>query len=264
MLAEIEKTGIKHVILLSGRNLGDTIDLLQAHPQIGLALCGGDYTGRIFSVQTSRMDLADGRSVLMLNDNVDYFRLDLIVDDTIRVKAFAQKQTTAKPTEEAVYLAFKNRLSLWKEKFIEDEVKLISDLNAVESKIDDVRFAQLLRDRFDCEIAVVETDTIKPLSLNQDIKSSDFLSMVNRDYFVFLFTLTGDELNRVLEQKKGPGDHGRQSYEGHRAGVPDCRHPAVSGGRHAARHAADPPEAAQVVSRYQYLDDGDGFVEGRP
>ncbi|WP_459903936.1 bifunctional UDP-sugar hydrolase/5'-nucleotidase [Desulfosarcina cetonica] len=202
VLAEIEKTGIKHVILLSGRNLGDTIDLLQAHPQIGLALCGGDYTGRIFSVQTSRMDLADGRSVLMLNDNVDYFRLDLIVDDTIRVKAFAQKQTTAKPTEEAVYLAFKNRLSLWKEKFIEDEVKLISDLNAVESKIDDVRFAQLLRDRFDCEIAVVETDTIKPLSLNQDIKSSDFLSMVNRDYFVFLFTLTGDELNRVLEQKK--------------------------------------------------------------
>jgi hypothetical protein len=59
-----------------------------------------------------------------------------------------------------------------------------------------------LRDRFDCEVAIVEKNTINPSSISQQLKSSDFLTMVNQDYFVFLFSLTGDELKKINAQQK--------------------------------------------------------------
>lgn len=202
-LAEIEKAGIQHVILLSGMNLPDTLQILKAHPQIGIALCGGDYTGHFFSAQVSRMDIDDGRSVVMMKDNVDYFRLDLVIGDKINITAFEPKKAVPIATDDFYYAGFKNRLTLWKEEFIENERQLIANLNAAESKVDDTRFSQLLRDRFDCEVAIVEKDTINPSSISQQLKSSDFLTMVNQDYFVFLFSLTGEELNTVNAQQKG-------------------------------------------------------------
>ena len=202
-LAEIKDAGIKQVILLSGMNLRDTVELVESYPEIGIALCGGDYTGTFFSAKTSRMDLENGRSVVMLNDGVDYFRLDLTIDKRIKIKSFEQKKAEPVPTHDYFYNSFKNRLTLWKEKFIEDEVQLIANLNAAEYKVDDVRFSQLLRDRFDCEVAIVEENTINPSSVSQTLKSSDFLTMVNQDYFVFLFSLTGDELKKVLAGKEG-------------------------------------------------------------
>ena len=202
-LAEIKAAGIDHIILLSGMNLRDTVNTLESNAEIDIALCGGDYTGHFFSGQASRMDLDDGRSVIMTNEGVDYFRLDLIVDDGIDIASFEPKKAEPRPTDDFFYTSFKNRLTLWKEKFIEDEVRLIANLNAVESSVDDARFTQLLRDRFDCEVAIVEENTINPSSVNQSLRPSDFLSMVNRDYFVFTFSLTGKHLKTVASRQAG-------------------------------------------------------------
>ena len=202
-LAEIKEAGIQHVVLLSGMNLPDTMEILKDHPEIGIALCGGDYTGHFFSSQVSRMDIEDGRSVVMMKENVDYFRLDLMIGDKIEITAFEPKKADPIPTDDFFYDGFKHRLTLWKEEFIENERQLIANLNAAESKVDDTRFSQLLRDRFNCEVAIVENDTINPSSISQQLKSSDFLTMVNQDYFVFLFSLTGDELTTVNTKQKG-------------------------------------------------------------
>ncbi len=202
-LAQIKDAGIHQVILLSGMNLRDTVDLLESYPEIGIALCGGDYTGHFFSAQASRIDLKDGRSVVMMNDGADYYRLDLTIGNGIVISAFEPRKATPIPINDFFYDRFTNRLTLWKQKFIEDEVQLISNTNTAEFKVDDVRFSQLLRDRFDCEVAIVEENTINPSSVIQDLKSSDFLSMVNQDYFVFLFSLTGKELTTVNESQEG-------------------------------------------------------------
>jgi hypothetical protein len=202
-LAEIKEAGIDHVVLLSGMNLKDTAEMVKANPQIGIALCGGDYTGHFFSTQASRMDLDDGRSVVIVNDTADYFRLELIIDKKIEIASFAPQEARPIPTDDFFYSSFKNRLTLWKEKFIEDETQLIANLNAAEFSVDDERFSQLLRDRFDCEVAIVEDNTINPSSVGHGLKPSDFLTMVNQDYFVFLFSLTGDELTKVNMQQEG-------------------------------------------------------------
>lgn len=201
-LKEIQNAGIEHVVLLSGMNLIDTAELLKAIPQIDIALCGGDYTGHFFSAQASRLDLEDGRSVAIVNDTADYYRLNLTIDEKIRIVSLEPKKKRPIATDDFFYDSFKNRLTLWKQKFIEDESQLIANLSTAESSVNDERFSQLLRDRFNCEVAIVEEKTINPSSVSHGLKSSDFLAMVNQDSFVFLFSLTGDELKKVIAKKE--------------------------------------------------------------
>jgi hypothetical protein len=60
-----------------------------------------------------------------------------------------------------------------------------------------------MRDRFNSEVGVVEEGTLNPLPVRQNIKHSDFLAMVNRDYNIFIFQLTGDELQTVKKENDG-------------------------------------------------------------
>jgi hypothetical protein len=202
LLKAIKKAGIQHIILLSGQNLKDTAAILESYPDIGLALCGGDYTGRFLTGKASRLDLADGRSIVMIDDSVDYYRLELSIDAAIKVQALEPRKTRPISTRNFAYGAFKNRLTLWKEKFKEEEQELVANLSQVEYRADDLHLAQLMRDRFNSEVSMVEEGTLSPLPVKQNVRHADLLAMVNRDYNIFLFQLTGDELLTVQKENE--------------------------------------------------------------
>jgi hypothetical protein len=167
-----------------------------------MALCGGDYTGHFLAGKLSRVDLADGRSIVMADDSVDYYHLNLVIDGTLKVRSFEPRKAQPIPTRNFLYQEFKNRLTLWKEKFREDEDSLVAELGDMENGVNDLRFGHLLRDRFNCELGVVEENTINHGQVERDVRYSDFLSMVNRDYNIFIFSLTGDEVKTVQRLKE--------------------------------------------------------------
>jgi hypothetical protein len=202
LLKAIKKAGIQHIVLLSGQSLKDTAAILESYPQIGLALSGGDYTGRFLAGKASRLDLADGRSIVMIDDSVDYYRLELSIDDAIKVQALEPREARPRTTRNFAYGAFKNRLTLWKEKFREEEQQLVASLSQAEYRVDDLHLAQLMRDRFNSEVSMVEEGTLNPLPVKQNVRHADLLAMVNRDYNIFLFQLTGDELLSVQKQNE--------------------------------------------------------------
>lgn len=196
-LKDIQAAGIEHIVLLSGQALRDTVQILETYPEIEMALCGGDYAGHFLAGKLSRVDLADGRSIVMADDSVDYYHLNLVIDGTIKVRSFEPRKAQPLPTRNFLYHEFKNRLTLWKEKFREDEDNLVAELGDTENGVNDLRFGNLLRDRFNCELGVVEENTINQAPVEQDVRYSDFLSMVNRDYNIFIFSLSGDEVKTV-------------------------------------------------------------------
>jgi 2',3'-cyclic-nucleotide 2'-phosphodiesterase (5'-nucleotidase family) len=202
LVKAIKKAGVQHIILLSGQGLKDTAAILESYPEIEMALCGGDYTGRFWTGKASRLDLADGRSIVMADDSVDYYRLELVIDTGIRVQALEPRKARPISTKNFGYQVFKNRLTLWKEKFREDEDRLVASLSDKEYRADDLHLAQLLRDRFDSEIGIVEEGTLNPLPVKQNVKHSDLLAMVNRDYNIFLFQMTGSELLTVRKENE--------------------------------------------------------------
>jgi len=60
-LEEIERKGVSHIILLTGMSLRDTVNLLTTYTQIGMAICGGDNMGELYTGQASRIEMSDGR-----------------------------------------------------------------------------------------------------------------------------------------------------------------------------------------------------------
>lgn len=202
-LKDIHAAGIKHIVLLSGQTLKDTAHLLETYPDIRMALCGGDYGDSFLAGKASRVDLVDGRTIVMTDDSVDYYRLNLVLDDVLKVQTFEPRHIQPIPTRNYSYQEFKNRLTLWKEKFREDEGRLVAKLSDMEYGVDDLSFGQLLRDRFNCELGVVEENTINQVSIKEAVRHADFLSMVNRDYNIFLLSLTGDEIKTVHSRGEG-------------------------------------------------------------
>jgi hypothetical protein len=202
-LQQIQAAGIQHVLLMSGLDLSQTVELLGSFPGIGLALCGGDATGALYTGKASRIDLADGRSIVVAVGNAGYTILDLTVGNGMAIENLNVRQPMVKTSTDDRYLDFINRLSLWKQKFLEAEYRRIAAVGPEPRIVDDLRLSRLLQDRFNCEIGIVDKDTLAPLPLQNDIRRSDLLNLINLDFDVFTLMLTGDELRAIAPQADG-------------------------------------------------------------
>ncbi len=213
VLKEIKDAGITHVVLLSGLKLNLTVQLLETFKQIDMALCGGDYTGALFDGKASRIDLADGRSIVTMDDNYDYFVLDVTVNDRLALDGLSARKAHPQKTFDLKYLEFADRLSLWKQKYRADQNQSVASITGKEYILDDLRISQLLRDRFNCEIALVSQKTISRYPIKKDILQSDLLHLVNLDFNIFTFLLTGDQLTRIAKSDSGLVQSGLEEKE---------------------------------------------------
>lgn len=195
--SELERTGVRHVIALSGLAIRDTMALMAEHPWISIAVCGGDYTGELFTGRAGRVDLADGRSIVILSEKSGYYRLDLSIEAGISVRALSRRIPSPVKTDTPSYRDFANRLTLWKRKFRDEEDRVIADIGPASIPAGDRRFLCLARERFNAEIGLVEQGSIAPVAIRNGVRTSDILNMVNQDFYLFTFRLSGADLKKV-------------------------------------------------------------------
>lgn len=201
LLPKLGNHKVEHIVLLSGLRLSSTLALMETFKEIDMALCGGDYTGRLFDSKTERIDLTDGRSMVMLDRSSDYYTIDLNIADRISLVAVHPQKATPKVSYKSEYLAFNSRLTLWKKMYQAEQNQWITHIDNKEYLLDDRRLLQLIRDRFNCEVAVVDKDTINPYPIKKNISQSDLLRLVNLDYKIFTFYLNGDQLTKIVGQQ---------------------------------------------------------------
>jgi 2',3'-cyclic-nucleotide 2'-phosphodiesterase (5'-nucleotidase family) len=197
VLKEIGASGVRHIVLLSGLKLSDTLGLMTHFPQIDLALSGGDYSGVLYDGKASRLDLTDGRSIVMLEESFDYYIVDLVLDDHILFRAMHPRKALPIRTTDGSYREFVQRLTLWKQRYLAEQNQPIVRTGENAYVLDDFRLTQLLRDRYNCELAVVDKNTINTYPISRDVLKSDFLRLVNLDYNIFTFALTGEQLKSL-------------------------------------------------------------------
>jgi hypothetical protein len=201
LLTDLCDLKIEHIILLSGLNIYNTLQLLENYREIDLALCGGDYTGQLYDSKTSRIDLVDGRSMVMLDRNFDYYTIDLNLTDNVTLLGVSPKKALPKAIFAEEYSSFSSRLTIWKKKYLAEQHKWITQTDKKEYLLDDMRLLQLMRDRFNCEIAIVDKNTINAYPIKKNISLSDLLHLVNLDYNIFRFHLNGDQVSKTVAQK---------------------------------------------------------------
>jgi hypothetical protein len=200
-IQDLKSKSINHIVLLSGLSIKDTISLLSQNKQIQLAMCGGDNTADLFSDKASRIDLADGRSVLLLPGGDVFYSLGIQADTGISISNFKRITPVPVKTNSQDYTDFANRLALWKEKFRAENEQLIARTGEKKIIINDEKLLSLLRDKFNAEIAVAEQNTILDSEFSGNIKRRDLLNAINSDYNIFIFNMKGIDLKSIADME---------------------------------------------------------------
>lgn len=207
VLEEIRKARPRHTIVLSGLSLQDTIALLEKNRDIGMAVCGGDNTGDLYGGRAVRVEMEDGRPIVMLARSDGYYRLELATEPRLRVRELAWKsvneiaqtlKAAGPETAEPAYVEFSRRLAFWQKQFRKEEDAVVTEAREKLFPVSDAKLAGLLRDRFDTEIAVIEKGTLVPSDYQGQIRHAQILDTVNFDYNLFVYELTGEEVRKIL------------------------------------------------------------------
>lgn len=195
--SQLKKDGCDNLILLSGLNYRNNLELMQNIPEINLVICGGDSTGSLFSFPSTRVDLQWGRSIVTLMQNDGYYRLELNLGESVNITSLNFIKPEKYETHDTAYAEFSHRLSIWKQKF-KDEDHLAAE-NVPASFITDAAAANMLRHRHRSEIGIIERYSIFSQMISGSLYYSTILSLVNDDYPVFTYNLYGSELKKILE-----------------------------------------------------------------
>ncbi len=193
----LKKEGCDNLILLSGLSYRNNLELMRDIPEVNLIISGGDSTGSLFSIPSSRVDLQWGRSIITLLQNDGYYRLDLALGDGISVTALNFSKPSRYATSDPEYDEFTNRLSIWKDNYKEENYLIAENVPA--SVITDETAANMLRHRHRSEIGIIEKYSILTQKLSGPLYYSALMTLVNDDYPVFKYRLTGADLKKIEE-----------------------------------------------------------------
>jgi hypothetical protein len=169
---------------------------MQEIPEVNLIVSGGDSTGSFFSIPASRVDLQWGRSVVSLLQNDGYYRLELDLGEGIEVKSMSFNRPAEYKISDQAYAEFTARLTLWKEKFKSESSIIVSE-NIPEITVTDESAANMLRHRYRTEIGILEKNSVQPQTLSGVIYYSTIMTLVNNDYPVFTYKLSGADLKKI-------------------------------------------------------------------
>lgn len=195
---KLRADGCDNVILLSGLSYRNNIELMNEIPGIDLVVSGGDSSGSLFSVPASRVDLQWGRSVITLQESDGFYRLELGLGDGIDIKGLSFSRAMRHKTADPSYRDFTERLSRWKENFEKNENRILAE-NIPETAVTDETVANMLRHRYRSEIGIIEKNSVQPKVLSSPLYYSSILTLLNNDYPVFTYWLTGADLKYITD-----------------------------------------------------------------
>ncbi|OHD67660.1 MAG: hypothetical protein A2W19_11340 [Spirochaetes bacterium RBG_16_49_21] len=196
VIGELKGQGVDRIILLSGLTYRDNLKLLNAFPEIGLVVAGGDQRGALVGGRVVRIETADRRSIITVPPDRGYCLLTLSLDHGIAVSDVQFRKPAHYPVADERYDNFIERITHWKKQFAEEMGAVVTRVKKP-VLLDQKRIAYLLQDVEDAELAIVKNDAIEPLLLEKDISLADILAAVNDNFAVYAYRLYGDDLNKL-------------------------------------------------------------------
>ncbi len=194
--AKLKEEGCTDIILLSGLTYRKNLGLMQEIPEADLLISGGDSSGKLFNVPLARAELQGGRSIVNLSESEGYYRLELDLAERISVTSISFRKSEYNRVSDKEYNEFKKRLTIWKEKFADEANRVIAE-GFPPAAITDESAAEILRHRHRTEVAIIDKYTVFPQALYGTVYASTISGIVNNDYPIFRYRLTGSELKKV-------------------------------------------------------------------
>lgn len=204
LMPDIKSKSVNNIILLSGLDLSENIEILKIYRDIDLVICGGDNKGELLSGNISRMDIEDGRSLVALSRSSGYYNLQLEIDETVTITDFSFKTPFHIKTADENYIDYAERLTIWKKYFLNNYGKQISDEIRKESEYNIEKVSMLLRSKYKAEVAILKKGSVNPALINRQTSFLDIASSLNDNYSIFTYSVSGSHL---LKMKENMPDH---------------------------------------------------------
>jgi 2',3'-cyclic-nucleotide 2'-phosphodiesterase (5'-nucleotidase family) len=201
-LEELQSEEADYTVLFSGRSYEDNFAIMEEFKGIALCISGGDSTGELFAAKAERVDIGEGRSLVTLINPNGFYSLNLSAGNVLSVDTLKFNGAEPQSTYERNYRLFVNRLSIWKKRFAKEGENDIVNEALTEMSVDDARVAALLRHKFRAEVAIVDKNSITAGKMSGKIKYSDIIKMVDNEFPIFTYKITGSELKKVIGLKE--------------------------------------------------------------
>ena len=190
------------IILLSGLSYEENLDLMEKYKDIVLCISGGDSKGKLFSSMAVRVDIESGRSLVTLTQPEGYYVLTLAMGEKVEVDTLQFTAPVPAQVHAQSYHDFIKRLTLWKSQFASEGNQAVSENVSGQFTIDGRKTAELLRHRFGVEIALLDKQAISPGELSGRVYYSDILFVVNDDFPLFTYKISGKELKKAVSDQE--------------------------------------------------------------
>ncbi|MCP4138609.1 MAG: hypothetical protein GY754_47070 [bacterium] len=198
ILEELKNKGISRRILLSGLEYSENITLINKFKEIDLVICGGDNQGKVLEGKILRMDLEGGRSIISLTAPAEYYLLHLSLGQNFGIVQITPKKTkNYADIKTDRYRDFIKRITIWKKQSGDAAGRIIAKTEGKTFEIDYKKIARLFRHRYNGEAAIIKKDAIRSFKEKENIKRISLLSSINDNYTVFVYKLTGSQLQTV-------------------------------------------------------------------
>ncbi|MFH2064892.1 MAG: hypothetical protein ABIK15_06830 [Pseudomonadota bacterium] len=194
-----EKTD--YIVLLSGLSYEENFDLMEKHPDISLCISGGDSEGKLFMTSASRVDMDSGRSLVTLTKPDGFYSLTLAMGEKLEVDTLRFTHPSPSPTYSQNYLDFIKRLTLWKSQFASEGNQAVTENFSGQLSLNGHKTAELLRHRFGVEVVLLDKKAISPGMLAGRVTYSDILFIVNDDFPLFTYRISGKELKNAIRDQ---------------------------------------------------------------
>ncbi len=202
-IRELKDRDVSNIILLSGLNDDINLELLKKYKDIDLIISGGDNRRGLFNKNIERIDMPRRRSLISAFDGAGYYLLDInIYNNGIEVKDYRFHGAEYGKIREQKYREFLSRLGRWKKHFRKETDKVILKGSGKEFQFDDSKLSNLLRDKYNAEVAVVMKRSINPVKTSGDMRIRDIIFSVTDNYPVFIYTLSGRQLRIINDRLK--------------------------------------------------------------
>ncbi|MBA4368935.1 MAG: hypothetical protein C0403_15005 [Desulfobacterium sp.] len=195
--------GTDFIVVLSGLSYQENLDLMEKHKDISLCISGGDSEGQLFTSKASRVDIESGRSLVTLTQPEGYYTLTMTAGEKLEVNTL---KTTIPKADKVAYTQsyndFVKRLKLWKSQFASEGDQTLVENIPGQVPVNGKQTAELLRHRYGVEVVMLDQKAISSEELSGRVTYSDILAIVNDDFPLFTYRITGKELKKAVTDQK--------------------------------------------------------------
>ncbi len=196
-LNDLKSKNINRIILLSGLDARENIELLSEFEEIDIIVSGGDNKAVLYGSGISRIDRSDGRSIVMIPPSSGYHVLDLNLDNGVILNRSVSKKSEHYKIDTREYRDFISRITLWKKNFMEEANSTVFKNDGRKFSMDSGKLASLVRARYNSEISLVQNSMIQPFETGRDFTYYDIRSGFLDNYSLFYYKISGENLLKL-------------------------------------------------------------------